>query len=56
MCAGGVLRALCGVAGGASKGVLRMHFARKEGGGGVGELNAVSLAPFSRLSFNFWSG
>lgn len=40
--ASGVLRALCGVAAGAAKASLSVHFARR---GNVGELNAVS--PFN---------
>jgi hypothetical protein len=37
LCASGSLRALCGVAGGASKASLSVHFAKS---GNVGELNA----------------
>jgi hypothetical protein len=38
----GVLRALCGVAGGSSKASLSAHFARS---GNLAELNAVSIPP-----------
>ena len=41
----GVLRALCGVAGGSSKASLSAHFARW---GNLAELNAVSISSSSR--------
>jgi len=42
LCVSGSLRALCGVAGGASKASLSVHFAKS---GNVGELNAKVESP-----------
>lgn len=46
LCLSGSLRALCGVAGGASKASLSVHFAKT---GNVGELNAKVRQAFPRL-------
>lgn len=45
LCVSGVFRALCGVAGGASKASLSVHFAKS---GNVGELNAKARATSRR--------
>jgi hypothetical protein len=51
--AAGVLRALCGVAGGSSKASLSAHFAKW---GNLAELNAVCFSKISFAGFGLWLG